>query len=269
MQTGMTLKATMPAGAPLATLIEQTMAQVRKEPRAVHHRVLLFQLFSLTGQLDRAVNQLAVLADIDKENEEMARAYREVLRCEAYRRKVFQGEKTPLVLGEPIDWFAQLVEALRANAMGQHEQAAQLRAQAFDAAPTTGGSADGTPFTWIADADQRFGPVLEALINGKYYWVPFERLASIELEAPVDLRDLVWLPATLTFTTGATQVAFIPARYPDSETSADDEIRLARRTDWQDVGFDTYFGSGQRMLATDAGEFGLFDLRRITLQAAV
>ncbi len=41
-----------------------------------------------------------------------------------------------------------------------------------------------------------WAPVLEAMVNGKYYWIPFSRLASIVIEAPADLRDRVWLPAT-------------------------------------------------------------------------
>ena len=40
------------------------------------------------------------------------------------------------------------------------------------------GSLNGQPFEWVADADSRLGPVMEAIINGRYYWVPFARLAS-------------------------------------------------------------------------------------------
>ncbi len=32
---------------------------------------------------------------------------------------------------------------------------------------------------------------------GKYYWVPFCRIQKIETEKPIDMRDLVWLPARL------------------------------------------------------------------------
>jgi type VI secretion system protein ImpE len=39
---------------------------------------------------------------------------------------------------------------------------------------------------------------------------------------------------------------------------------LARKTDWTDLGDDFYLGSGQRMLATDAGEYPLLDVRTIT-----
>jgi len=44
--------------------------------------------------------------------------------------------------------------------------------------------------------------VLEATINGRYCWVPFAALAKVAIEAPADLRDLVWSPAQLEFVNG-------------------------------------------------------------------
>ena len=37
---------------------------------------------------------------------------------------------------------------------------------------------DGKAFAWMADADMRLGPVLEAVINGRYYWVPLVHLVE-------------------------------------------------------------------------------------------
>ncbi len=78
------------------------------------------------------------------------------------------------------------------------------------------GDIDGQPFEWIADADSRLGPVLEAVINGRYYWVPFSRLSRIQIEPPEDLRDMVWMPAHLQFENGGESVALIPTRYQGS-----------------------------------------------------
>ena len=61
--------------------------------------------------------------------------------------------------------------------------------------------------------------MLEAVINGRYYWVPFSRLTKIELEPPEDLRDMVWMPAHLQFENGGESVALIPTRYPGSEAA--------------------------------------------------
>jgi type VI secretion system protein ImpE len=127
---------------------------------------------------------------------------------------------------------------------------------------------DGQPFEWIADADSRLGPVLEAFVNGRYYWIPFSRLSRISLDLPTDLRDMVWLPAQLHFDNGGETVALIPTRYPGSQSSTDGAIQLARKTEWQDQGADRFFGLGQRVLSTDAGDLDLLSVRLIELQTA-
>jgi type VI secretion system protein ImpE len=203
---------------------------------------------------------------MDGEANDFVRTYREVVRCELFRREVFAGAKTPLILGEPDEWIAKLTEAARLLGQGLVQEAAHLRSAAFEAAAAVPGSMNGQPFEWIADADVRLGPVCEAMLNGKYYWIPFERLSRIEIEAPTDLRDLIWAPARLTFANGGEQVAFLPARYPGSEAAQDDELRLSRRTEWRDLGADTHVGMGQRMFATDVGETAILEARVIELK---
>jgi type VI secretion system protein ImpE len=113
--------------------------------------------------------------------------------------------------------------------------------------------------------DSRLGPVLEACVNGRYYWVPFARLSRVAFEAPVDLRDYVWTPTQLTFSNGGETIAFVPTRYPGSQSSEDGFINLARKTEWQAAGEDRWIGLGQRMFATDTGEFDLTGMRLIEL----
>jgi len=72
--------------------------------------------------------------------------------------------------------------------------------------------------------------------------VPFERLRSIRLEAPADLRDVVWMPAKLGLTNGGEASALIPTRYPGSESDRNGLIRLSRKTEWDEVVPDTFHG---------------------------
>jgi len=173
-----------------------------------------------------------------------------------------------MVIGEPAQWLALLLQSLKLQAEGRHAQAQPLREQAFEQADAAAGEIDGTPFEWIADADPRFGPCLEMIVNGGYAWVPFTRLKKLVFEAPADLRDKVWAPVQVTWSNGGQAVGFVPCRYPGSERAADGELVLARRTDWSDLGGECFAGCGQRMLATDAGEYPLLDIRSITFNAA-
>lgn len=239
--------------------------QVRSRPADSRLRVFLFQLLVVRGQWERALTQLKVAADLDPTAVPMLQTYQEALRCEVLRAEVFAGRRTPLLFGEPAEWMALLVQALKLTADLKLEDAAALREKAFESAPATPGRIDGQPFAWIADADPRLGPVLEAIVNGRYYWIPFARLREIRVEQPSDLRDIVWMPAQVTFANEGEAVALIPTRYPGSETAADPRLVMARGTEWIERAGSTFLGVGQRLLATDQGEHALMDVRVIQL----
>lgn len=238
---------------------------VRSNAGDANLRIFLFQLLSVRGEWTRAVAQLKVSAEMDPGATSMAQTYREGIICEVYREKVFAGEKEPLIFGEPQEWIALLVEALKANAAGNHEQAAEIRARAFDAAPTVSGEIDGQAFEWIADADMRLGPILEVVINGKYYWMPFTAIARMEFEEPADLRDAVWTPCTITFVNGGDMVGLIPTRYAGTTEGGSFGEKLARETSWSDTGAETFVGMGQRLLATDQGDHAIMDIRKLKM----
>ncbi len=263
----MSLEQSLRLGNLQETLV-QLQAQVRKDPANARQRIFLFQLLAILGQWERALNQLQVCSELDAGTLAMVQTYREALRCEVFRAEVFAGRRSPLVFGDPEHWVALLLEALQLTAQGQHVQSQTLREQAFEAAPLTSGRIDDQPFQWIADADSRLGPVLEAIVNGRYYWIPFHRIHLIHIEQPADLRDLVWMPAQFTWANGGETVGLIPTRYPGSETSVDDQIRMARKTDWMEPAAEVYLGLGQRLLATDTGEYALMDVRLIALDTA-
>jgi type VI secretion system protein ImpE len=251
-----------------AAALAQLQEQVRARPADASLRIFLFQLLCVLGQWERALNQLEVASSLDPGALAMAQMYGEAIRCEAIRTEVFAGRKSPVVFGEPEQWLALLIESRLVAGHGEPGRSEQLRLRAFEDAPVTSGEIDGRRFDWIADADSRLGPVLEAVINGRYYWVPFARLHRISIEAPTDLRDVVWMPAHLEFENGGDSVALIPTRYPGSEASGDGLIALARKTVWEEAAPDAHYGLGQRVLATDTDDVPLMNIRAISLAAA-
>ena len=141
-------------------------------------RVFLFQLLCVLGQWERALNQLNVASELDA-----ARAARwrrcTARRCAARRSatRSSPASKSPMVFGEPEQWLALLIESLlrRRPRRGRRSPRSCGCARSRRRRPRAA-TIDGQPFEWIADADSRLGPVLEAIINGRYYWVPFARL---------------------------------------------------------------------------------------------
>ena len=246
--------------------LSELQQKVRTHPADPELRVFLFQLMAVLGQWDRALTQLEVINDLDKNVWPLVHAYREVINCEKHREAVFSGKSKPLVLGEPQQWMALLIEAQQCYARGEIESFEDLRVQAFEQAPASSGNINGEPFAWLADADQRFGPVLEIIFNGQYYWAPLQTIKTLRSEQPSDLRDLVWLPAEVTWANGGQNMVMMPARYP-LLSGVGNEYLLSRKTDWQDRGQNVCEGVGQRLLATDESDYPLLTVRSIEFEA--
>jgi type VI secretion system protein ImpE len=238
--------------------------RIRAHPADVKQRIFLFQLLCVLGDWKRAIQQLKVCGEMSPAALPMAQTYREAIICEVYREKVFAGEKEPLVFGEPQAWIAPLMEALKLTAQGRSADAASLRAKAFDEAPPTPGMLNGEAFEWIADADMRIGPVIEAVVNGRYFWLPFGSIAQLDFDAPADLRDAVWMPGTLTLKNGGQVVLLVPTRYAGTAASGAPAEKLARAASWTDLGEDCFADTGQRLWTTDAAEVALMEVRSLT-----
>jgi type VI secretion system protein ImpE len=252
--------------------LEESLASlqeaVRKDAADPRLRVFLFQILSVLGQWPRALTQLEVLSGMGSDQLMMARIFQPVVHCELLRQQVFAGKHTPLVFGEPQPWMGAVVQANELVGQGQYAAAQTLRDQAFEQAPATPGKLNGQPFEWIADADLRLGPMLEAVVEGRYFWIPFCRIKRVYLEKPSDLRDLVWAPAQFVWANGGEASGHIPARYPGTENVPDGSLRLARKTEWSEREGGYSLGLGQRLLTTEAGDHALLECRTIDLEVA-
>ena len=253
-------------GNPIAAK-EALMLLVREDPANVKHRIFLFQLCCILGEYDRALNQLTVIGEMSDKALAMVQSYRELLQCELLRIAVFNGEKSPLIFGEPEPWIGEIVESLKLHGQGKVDEAQALRLSAYTKLESISGTINDEPFAWIADADSRIGPMFEVIINGKYYWVPSNRISKIVVEQPEDLRDFVWIPAQFTWVNEGQTVGFIPVRYPGSENSDDGHIQLSKKTEWKQLLDDVYVGFGQRMLTTETSDYALLDIREINFDA--
>ena len=245
--------------------MEELQERIRTQPENSKHRIFLFQLLAVLGQWQRALSQLTVLYTLETSTWPMVYTYREAVQCEVLRAEIFAGRRKPLIFGEPPQWMAWLCESLRLMGERRFDQALPLRNQAFELAVESSGTIDKQPFKWIADADSRLGPVLEVILNGRYYWVPFQQIRAIDIAPPEDLRDLVWLPAQFTWVNDGQALGLIPTRYPGSENAQDSAIQLARKTEWKELAEDVYQGLGQRMLATDQNDHPLLDVRELRI----
>ena len=236
---------------------------VRKAPSEAAHRSVLFQLYCVQGNWEGAQTQLQLVGDLDVESTMWLGVCEKLLACEADRREVFAGKKAPTLFGKPPEWVGGMVEAFRLGLNGEWEAALASQAQALEAAPATPANLNDQEVEWIADADSRLGPLLEAYIEGKYYWIPFEHIRELTLRPRTHLMDSVWAPADFEWLNEGKASGYIPMRYPGSEKSEDPKIQLARKTEWSEKAENFYLGSGHRVLAANTADFDLAEIRTI------
>jgi type VI secretion system protein ImpE len=249
--------------------LEALQNQIRNDPSNPKLRVFLFQLLCVMGQWERALTQLAVAAEVDPKTLLMKEVCEKAVQCEALRKEIFAGKKMPLVFGQPQEWVGWMIQANQQSAQGHYREAQELRDKALEAAPAVAGHINASAFEWVADADPRLGPILEAMIEGRYFWIPLQNINQIKIDKPVDLRDVVWAPANFVWSNGGAAVGFLFARYPGSDTYEDNLVKLGRKTEWIEQGGNFAVPVGQRLFATNEAEYPMLEVRALTLGAPI
>jgi type VI secretion system protein ImpE len=240
--------------------------EVRQRPGDLDLRVFLFELLAVAGQWERALTQLDVLTSMEPKAVAFARLYQPLARAEILRAQIAAGGAAPVIFGEPELWMA---EALHGNALlakGQVAAAGQALQSALNASPKTRGSVNGSACEWLADADLRFGPFLEAVIEGRFFWVPFFRIRKLSTQPPKRIHELLWLPAGFTWTNGGEAVGFVFTRYPGTEKEPDNDLKLNRKTDWRSLDGGVTLGLGQKLIASDKEDYPALDIRQLELE---
>ena len=233
---------------------------VQAKPADIPARVLLAELLLFTGDFQRADAIMAAANALDPDAALVVAEFRQLLRAARARREMFRDGRLPEFLGEPTDGQKAALAMLVALRAGDTAAAAEALVAAEAARPIPSGEIDGQGFEDFRDTDDLTGGSLEVLTTtGKYFWIPVERVVSMEFHAPKRPRDLVWRRCSMTVRDGPQGEVYLPALY-DSEAS-DDALRLGRRTDWSDS--TPVRGSGQRMFLVGDEGVAIGDLRTV------
>ncbi|MGS0573154.1 type VI secretion system accessory protein TagJ [Xanthomonas oryzae] len=240
---------------------------VRQCPADAQARIGLFQLLAVAGQWQRAQQQLRLAAELDQGWGGVVAAYVRILDAELEREQVLAGRMMPLMPGQVPPWQQDLLQALQHDRDGEPGQAARRRVLALTQADAIAGHIDGRRFDWLADADPRFGPCLEVILEVGYAWVPFVQLRSLRFEAPTNLRDLLWQSVDIQWHDGTRSRGVVPCRYPGSQHSEQGAIRLGQRTEWKGEALSAC-GLGQRLLAGSEDDYPVLDIRHIAFDTA-
>lgn len=212
--------------------IEALTAYMRDHPADAAQRTFLFELLCFAGEYARAERQLAVLASGSPDRETGAVVYYAALHAEKTRHDVFAARDFPQ-----------------------------------GSAPCPPGELNGKPFTDLRDANPAIGARMEIFAAGSCVWLPFEHIASVQMDKPQRLRDTLWAPAIVqaapSFKGMDLGEVLIPAIYPFSWDQPDEEVWLGRVTEWfaDEEGRESPLG--QKMLLVDGEEFPFLEVRSL------
>jgi len=218
----------------LSAAIQALGAELRENPADQKARTFLFELLCFAGEYDRAEKQLDVLSDASPDAATGALMYRAALAGERTRNDLFARKNYPVT-----------------------------------AAGAVRGTLNGKPFEALEDADPRIGPRLEVYAAGQYMWLPLAHIASLEIQPPKRLRDLLWAPTLVhtgpKFRAMELGEVLVPALSPFSFRHSDDAVRLGRATVWEEQEGGEVVPLGQKMLLVDGEDFPLLELRRLEI----
>jgi type VI secretion system protein ImpE len=204
---------------------------LRDHPADNTSRTFLFELLCFSGEFQRAERHLAVLAQGNAQTETGAVLYYSALHAEKTRHEMFERP--------------------------------ELSITPAPASPS--GKLNGKPFRSLRDSDPDMGSRLEVFAAGAYLWIPFQHIASVEIESPRKLRDMLWVHAFVrtgpTFQGRELGEVLIPAIYPFSWRHANGGVWLGRVTDWAADEQGREYPAGQRILLMDDEEVPFLEVR--------
>ncbi|MEE4411136.1 MULTISPECIES: type VI secretion system accessory protein TagJ [unclassified Serratia (in: enterobacteria)] len=244
----------------LDDIFAQVLAQVKERPQDLKAREVLFKLYGIQGQWDKALLQLQTLALLDEGAQKRIELYKNLVFSEMQRMQVLTGERQAATLqGDTPQWMEKLQQANAEHYAGKAEEARISRQDAFELAPESAGKSDTLgEFSWIADSDSRLGPVCEFICAGGYRWLPFASLQQLSVTKPGDLLDLLWVPSTIKVA-GDVYYGFIPARYPVNQGDSQD-CKLGLKTEWATLSDILFAGSGRKVLTTNLSEQSIMEV---------
>jgi type VI secretion system protein ImpE len=217
--------------------IEALGAEVRDNPADAQRRAFLFELLCFAGNYDRAEKQLAVLGRGNRNAEMGALLYHAALHADRLRQEMFTKKSFPL-----------------------------------STARVVGGTLNGKPFDSITDADPRIGARLELFAAGQYTWLAFEHIASIQMQPPKLLRDLLWTPALVRTAESFKELelgeVLLPVIAPLTWQHDDGAVRLGRQTEWVGLEDGEEVPMGQKLLLVDGEEIPILEIRELEIATA-
>jgi type VI secretion system protein ImpE len=239
---------------------------VKQHPVDLARRGFFCELLCFAGELSRADAQLDALGHQDPQLTLGISMFRQLIRAEQARQQFYAEGRVPEFLEPPAPHLKRCLEASICAREGRPVEAVVLLDEAERLRPIVSGICDGRSFEGLRDIDDLTAPFFEVLTsNGKYYWIPIERVELIEFRTPERPRDLLWRRVHMVVMGGPDGEVFLPTLYAGSATDPDQRIRMGHMTDWHGGDGSPVRGAGQRMFLVGDDGRGILELKQVAI----
>ena len=254
----------------LAEALSASKASVKENPSDIQARSILCQLFCFSGEWERADTQLETISQQDKGMQLGVGLIRQLMRGEVAREQFFSEGRTPELVEEPDEALQALLHALIALRENSNDEVKQHLATLVDKLPVVKGTVNGQEFEFARDLDDFLTGYVEILTtNGKYFLIPFSKIASLKFREPERLQDQIWRSASISVVGGMDGEVYVPTRYPKHLVPADnldDALIMGGETDWRPAFEDgPTTGYGQKMFVLGENAYTMMELADIEI----
>jgi len=233
----------------LDNAIKAIIEEVKKNPTDTNRRGFLSELLLIAREWDRADKQLDMIGHQSPDAMMGIMLWRQIIRAGQAREQFLTKGRVPEVLEVPDALVQRYLKASVLMRDGQKSEAAAELEEAERNRTPLSGKLDDIQFSDFRDLDDRMPGVLEVFTStGKYYWIPFFRIVSLDIFAPESALDLVYRRAHLEINgDGPDGEVYLPATYMPVPEEDREAALLGRTTDWLGGDGEPVMGVGQKM----------------------
>jgi type VI secretion system protein ImpE len=240
--------------------------EVRQHPADAGRRGFLCELLCFAGDYERADRQLDALGHQNPEAMTTISLLRHLIRAEQARQQFYTEGRLPEFLAPAPPWLRLHLEASIHLREKNIAEAMRLLTDAEAQRPKLSGVCDEQPFDDFRDFDDLSAGHFEVLTsNGKYYWIPMDRVEIVEFRPWRRPHDLLWRRAHMIVRDGPDGEVFLPTLYAGASAETDDRLRLGRMTEWRGAEDEPIRGVGQRTFRVGDEERPILELQTLSI----
>jgi len=241
---------------------------LKQYPRDIEKRDLFQTLLCISGNLERADQQLELIAELDPETQIFVHTQRQLLRAEKSRHECFYEGRLPEFPCGITESLKFHLDALNTWRNQDNAETPGLLSNAEAARPVIQGKFNNKKFKTFRDIDDLCAGLFEIYLPGGIYaWLALEQIASITTHPPKKLIDLIWQHVSITTHQGKSWEAYMPVVYKTTPLSHE-KARLSQMTDW-DSTRDIVTGSGQRIFLIDNQDVSQLEISGIIFKDCI